>query len=75
MNDADWQERTDTWIKNQDEQRIKKEQQRLMNKKNPVKKNMDKFHRPQTHKDKTKYSRKDFTLKELNATLEKFNED
>ena len=65
MNDKNWQERTDTWIKNQDEQRIKKEQQRLM------KKNMDKFHRPQTHRDRTKYSRKDFTLKELNATLKK----
>ena len=71
MNDKNWQERTDTWIKAQDEQRIKKEQQRLMNKKNPVKKNMDKFHRPQTHRDRTKYSRKDFTLKELNATLKK----
>ena len=59
MNDKNWQERTDTWIKNQDEQRIKKEQQRLMNKKNPVK------------RDRTKYSRKDFTLKELNATLKK----
>jgi hypothetical protein len=25
---------------------------------NPVKKNMDKFHKPRTHKDKTKYDRK-----------------
>ena len=25
---------------------------------NPVKKNMDKFHKPCTHKDKTKYDRK-----------------
>ena len=25
---------------------------------NPVKKNMDKFHRPSTHPDKTKYNRK-----------------
>ena len=24
---------------------------------NPVKKNMDKFHKPKTHKDKTKYKR------------------
>ena len=24
----------------------------------PVKKNMDKFHKPKTHKDKTKYDRK-----------------
>ena len=24
----------------------------------PVKKNMDKFHKPSTHKDKTKYDRK-----------------
>ena len=28
------------------------------NKTNPVKKNMDKFHKPRTHKDKTKYDRK-----------------
>ena len=27
-------------------------------KKDPVKKNMDKFHRPSTHQDKTKYNRK-----------------
>ena len=27
-------------------------------KNNPVKKNMDKFHKPRTHKDKTKYNRK-----------------
>ena len=27
-------------------------------KRNPVKKNMDKFHKPRTHKDKTKYDRK-----------------
>ena len=27
-------------------------------KKDPVKKNMDKFHKPKTHKDKTKYYRK-----------------
>jgi len=26
---------------------------------NPVKKNMDKLHRPVTHRDKTKYRRKD----------------
>ena len=26
--------------------------------KDPVKKNMDKFHKPKTHRDKTKYSRK-----------------
>ncbi len=25
---------------------------------NPVKKNMDKFHKPKTHRDKTKYKRK-----------------
>ena len=25
---------------------------------NPVKKNMDKFHKPKTHRDKTKYTRK-----------------
>ena len=28
------------------------------NKTNPVKKNMDKFHKPRTHKDKTKNDRK-----------------
>ena len=28
------------------------------NKTNPVKKNMDKLHKPRTHKDKTKYDRK-----------------
>lgn len=28
-------------------------------KKNPVKKNMDKLHKPSTHRDKTKYARKD----------------
>ncbi len=27
-------------------------------KNNPVKKNMDKFHKPRTHRDKTKYNRK-----------------
>ena len=30
----------------------------MKNKTNPVKKNMDKFHKPRTHKDKTKYNRK-----------------
>ena len=30
----------------------------MKNKRNPVKKNMDKFHKPRTHKDKTKYDRK-----------------
>ena len=29
-----------------------------MQKPNPVKKNMDKFHKPKTHRDKTKYTRK-----------------
>ena len=29
-----------------------------MKKRNPVKKNMDKFHKPRTHKDKTKYDRR-----------------
>ena len=27
-------------------------------KKDPVKMNMDKFHKPKTHRDKTKYNRK-----------------
>ncbi len=30
----------------------------MVMKKDPVKKNMDKFHKPKTHKDKTKYDRK-----------------
>tara|TARA_B100000029_G_C17390869_1_gene893344 strand:+ start:685 stop:876 length:192 start_codon:yes stop_codon:yes gene_type:complete len=30
----------------------------MKGKRNPVKKNMDKFHKPRTHKDKTKYDRK-----------------
>ena len=30
----------------------------MKNKTNPVKKNMDKFHKPRTHKDKSKYDRK-----------------
>tara|TARA_R100000687_G_C6339350_1_gene113499 strand:- start:130 stop:282 length:153 start_codon:yes stop_codon:yes gene_type:complete len=38
----------------------------------PVKKNMDKFHKPKTHRDKTKYARERFTLKELN---DKLNDD
>ena len=29
-----------------------------MKKPNAVKKNMDKFHKPKTHRDKTKYTRK-----------------
>ena len=41
-------------------------------KRDPVKKNMDKFHKPKTHRDKTKYARKRFTLKELN---DKLNDD
>tara|TARA_B100000575_G_scaffold159940_1_gene127799 strand:+ start:173 stop:301 length:129 start_codon:yes stop_codon:yes gene_type:complete len=33
----------------------------------PVKKNMDKFHKPKTHKDKSKYNRKEIskTIDEL----------
>jgi hypothetical protein len=30
----------------------------IINKTNPVKRNMDKFHKPSTHKDKTKYDRR-----------------
>ena len=30
-----------------------------MKKRNPVKKNMDKLHKPKAHKDKTKYKRKE----------------
>ena len=32
--------------------------QKKIRKTNPLKKNMDKFHKPRTHKDKTKYDRK-----------------
>ena len=32
-------------------------------KKDPVKKNMDKFHKPNTHRDKTKYNRKNKSRK------------
>ena len=35
-------------------------------KKNPVKKNMDKFHKPRTHRDKTKYDRKSESEKLMN---------
>ena len=31
--------------------------QKKIRKTNPVKKNMDKFHKPRTHRDKTKYNR------------------
>lgn len=30
----------------------------MKKKRNPVKRNMDKFHKPRTHRDKTKYRRK-----------------
>ena len=42
--------------------------------KNPVKKNMDNLHKPKTHRDRTKYSRKKFTLKELNKKLQEDND-
>ena len=32
--------------------------EKKIRKTNPVKNNMDKFHKPRTHKDKTKYDRK-----------------
>ena len=35
----------------------------IFGKKDPVKKNMDKFHKPKTHRDKTKYNRKDKSKK------------
>ena len=38
--------------------------------KDPVKKNMDKFHRPSTHQDKTKYNRK---KQKLNSRYESEN--
>ena len=37
-------------------------------KKDPVKKNMDKFHRPSTHQDKTKYNRKKQKLNSRNES-------
>jgi|TARA_B100000809_G_scaffold244033_1_gene269599 hypothetical protein len=37
MNDKNWQERTDTWVKAQHEQRIKKEKQRNEKKKSSKK--------------------------------------
>ena len=40
------------------------------NKTNPVKKNMDKFHKPRTHKDKTKYNRKKSESEILQDELE-----
>ena len=43
---------------------------RIFGKKDPVKKNMDKFHKPVTHKDKTKYDRK---KQKLNSTNESEN--
>jgi len=43
---------------------------------NPVKKNMDKFHKPRTHRDKTKYTRKGKTRAALvNLTQGQANED
>ena len=41
-------------------------------KRNPVKKNMDKFHKPKTHKDKTKYNRKEKEI-ESERTWERNN--
>ena len=37
-------------------------------KSNPVKKNMDKLHKPATHKDESKYDRKDFKQKQRKLT-------
>ena len=36
--------------------------------KDPVKKNMDKFHSPSTHQDKTKYNRKKQKLNSRNES-------
>jgi len=41
---------------------------RIFGKKDPVKKNMDKFHRPSTHQDKTKYNRKKQKLNSRNES-------
>ena len=52
-----------------------------MKKRNPVKKNMDKFHKPRTHKDKTKYDRKSESeklqedLEPIDKETEKFLDD
>ena len=37
-----------------------------MKRRDPVKKNMDKFHKPRTHRDKTKYDRKSESEKLMN---------
>tara|TARA_B110000196_G_C20476958_1_gene356215 strand:- start:163 stop:390 length:228 start_codon:yes stop_codon:yes gene_type:complete len=62
MNDEAWQERTDAWVKAQHEQRriteMKRDFKTIRKKRNPVKKFMDKLHKPATHKDKSKYERK-----------------
>ena len=42
----------------------------MKGKTNPVKKNMDKFHKPRTHKDKTKYNRKKSESEILQDELE-----
>ena len=34
------------------------EEKIMKGERNPVKKNMDKFHKPRTHRDKTKYNRR-----------------
>jgi len=39
--------------------KILKRRRMNLSKRNPVKKNMDKFHKPKTHRDKTKYTRKE----------------
>lgn len=52
-----------------------------MKKPNPVKKNMDKFHKPKTHRDKTKYTRKGrvteskMTIQEIVEKLNRSNKD
>ena len=41
------------------DEKISKGLERITKMKNPVKKNMDKFHKPRTHKDHKKYDRKE----------------
>ena len=37
---------------------MQKKKNNLISRRNPVKRNMDKLHKPRTHRDKTKYDRK-----------------
>lgn len=45
-----------------------KDEKKIKSKPNPVKKNMDKFHKPATHKDESKYDRKDYKQEQRKVT-------